>query len=275
MLTLTIASGGRPPGPDDGREVNVWRSHTGQPFARLFTGAARRWVDWPGVGVFVFSPGAPSVDVWVAPGATPQAVRDAYIRAIQPAALQAAPGWQALHAGAALVDAGVLVFCGQSGSGKSTLAYAFGRAGFTQFADDAVVMKIGTGVLAAGLPFTVRLRHGSADHFDARGSQPSPTLPAHAPVRAFFLLSQDAQCAVPRVEPIAPAEAFARLLTHAHCFNPDDPDESRRLTEDYLTLARVVPVFAMRYSPELRALDALIDAAVSAARCGKVEPVSR
>jgi hypothetical protein len=273
MFTLTVASDGRPAGLDHGRKVSVWRDDAGDVFATLFAGDARRWVDWPEVGVFVLSPETATVTVWLAPGADEETATAVFVRAIHGAALQSTPGWQLLHASAALVDEGALVFCGRSGAGKSTLAYAFGRAGFMQLADDRVAIEIGDDVRAAGLPFRARLRRASADHFSGYGSPASQALPARAPIRACFLLSQDPDCFSPRIARVPPNEAFARLLSHAHCFDAADPAETRRLTDDYLTIARTVPVFDAAYAPGFRQIGSLIDALTIASR--RAEPASR
>jgi hypothetical protein len=263
MLTLDLAKSDRPPDFATGVEVNVWRDERGDVCARLFRGAASRWIEWPGLGLFWFEPRGRVVYVRPAPEARAEIVQDTFARVLQPAILQAL-GWQALHASAVAGSAGVLAFCGTAQAGKSTLAYALGQTGFRHVADDALVVSLEAGeVRGHPLPFTARLRPAAQRHFDAASGTlgPPSDAPASARVAAFFLLKQDPSCQnAPRPERVPPARAFTDLMTHAHCFDAADQLEARRLVEDFLEIVETVPVFSLVYRPGFERLAALRDA---------------
>jgi hypothetical protein len=265
MLTLRFASGVPPPDPSLGREVSTWRDDTGAVCARAFAAPGRRWVDWPSFGVYAFAPASRDVRVWASPSASLEDVTAIFERVLQPVILQAL-GWQTLHASAVLGSRGVLALCGQSGSGKSTIAYALREGGFAQFADDGLVIGQDdtAGVVAHALPFAPRLRPASFERF-ARGLQIPPGspaaagTPASAPLAGILLLQQDSAhrgpAAYARVEP---TRAFTSLLTHAHCFDIDDPVATASLVDDYLALAGCVQVFALTYAPDLDRLEEVL-----------------
>jgi hypothetical protein len=210
------------------------------------------------VGTFAFSSESSIVHAWPAPGANPDVVVKQFETVLQPVILQAL-GWQTLHAAAVAGSGGALALCGVRGSGKSTIAFALRQAGWTQIADDALVLSVDAGhVTAHPLPFTSRLREASFRHF----AGPSDVLAdAHAhgdrpatPLRAIFVLQQIANLSDPSVSPVAPARAFSGLLVHAHCFDMQDREEAQRLTLDYLAIAERVPVLALTYGPDLSGL---------------------
>lgn len=267
MLTLVFASGIAPPDPRSGREVKVWRGERSDVLARGFLGGGLRWIDWPPFGVFGFTPGSSTVRVWPQMGARPDAVAGHFDRVMQPVILQAL-GWQTLHAGAVQGPGGVLAFCGARGAGKSTIAYALREFGWKQVADDALVLgREGDRVTAHPLPFTPRFWDESFRHF-AGGSTVLPFRDARfdaqaAPLKAVFALQQgrDVESAA-RVARLPLVEAFAELLTHAHCFDAGDRSEARRLADDYLTMAQQVPVFSLTYQPNFGRLSEVLQAIV-------------
>ena len=59
-----------------------------------------------------------------------------------------------------------------------------------------------------------------------------------------------------RISLIPQARAFSELLAHAHCFDAEDPAQTRRLVDDYLELVARVPVFALEYQPRPAATSA-------------------
>ena len=265
MLTLSLA-GGEP--PRMGRKVNELCDASGSVLARAFSSENMRWIEWPGLGVFAFSGGSHEVCVWQERNASQEAVADTFSRIIKPIILQAL-GWQALHAGAAAGPAGVLAFCGRSGSGKSTLAFAMHRAGWRQFADDALVLRLDQNrVSAVALPFAPRLRPPSRAQFARAGRSPLLSLrkaqSVDAPLSTVFLLEQNARLTNVRVSLIPKARAFSELLTHAHCFDVEDRAHNRRLVNDYLELVTRVPVFLLEYRPDFRQLPRLIHAVIEA-----------
>jgi hypothetical protein len=262
MLTLELTHGGSPPDFTAGRQVNLWRDERGEVCARLFAGASHRWIEWPGLGVFWFDRTAPVVRVQPDPGVPADLLHATFARILQPAILQAM-GWQALHASAVETSSGVRAFCGPAHAGKSTIAYALAETGLRHFADDAVVLGLGAGeVRAHALPFEARLRTSAREHFGLRllsGVQPDRDY--SAPLAACFLLTQDETLdGPPRRTHIPAARAFTELMTHAHCFDPDHPDESRRLVEDFLSIVTRVPVFSLVYRPGFDRLPELVDA---------------
>jgi len=266
MLTLAFVSDQAVP-PATGQKVNEWRDDEGIVFARGYSSEGSQWIDWPGLGVFGFKAGSPEVRVWPQSGARREAIVETFFRTLQPLILQVL-GWQALHAAAVVWHTGVLAFCGSKGSGKSTLAFARHQAGWQQFADDAVVLRLDDDrVIACGLPFTPRLRHASCAYFgnNAHLSPIQKKQPADIPLIAIFVLKQDIGLMHPRVSLIPKARAFLELLAHAHCFDVNDTMKKRRLVEDYLCIAARVPIFTLAYQPNFQHLPRLTRAVLEAA----------
>jgi hypothetical protein len=199
---------------------------------------------------------------------TLELARAEFDRMLRAIVLQAL-GWQALHAGAALTSEGALLFCGRSGAGKSTTAYALGQMGWTQLADDQVVWQLHDGrPKVQALPFTPRLRPLSQSHFTGRTSAqaPWPTTQGLIPIAAIYLLDQRADTRSDvSISRMPAAQAFSALLPHAHCFDLGDVEATRLFTDDYLTLASEVPVFSVRYVPDLDRLTDLLHTIISAA----------
>ena len=272
MLILRHVSNGSPPDRTSAREVNRWCDEAGEVFARLLTDAVTRWIDWPGLGVFAFAPHARDVQVWPAADARPEVIADTFARVVQPAILQAL-GWQAFHASAVVGPRGVLGFCGMAHSGKSTLAYVLPHVHpeLRQFGDDALVVSLDRqhGVVAHALPFTPRLRASSRQHFEwfehAADRLRTAAMSSPVAVAALFVLKQDEMLeGAPRMLRISGVRAFSELLTHAHCFDLEDAGEARRIAEDYLEIARRVPVFTITYRPDLEHLLDLVELVLNA-----------
>ena len=263
MLTLAF-EGGKTPAFEIGRKVNEWVDDACEAFARAFFWNGLYWIDWLGLGAFAFSNCSRAVKVWPQAAVEHTAVVDTFSSMIQPIILQAL-GWQVLHAGAAAGPGGVVAFCGRSGSGKSTLAFAMQQLGWRQFADDALVLRLDNDrVTACQLPFKPRLRPPSRAHF-ARAcvEVSSAPQPAELPLKAAFLLRQDARLPSPRIALLPPALAFSELLAHGHCLETDDPVQTRRLARDYLTIAGCVPAFTLVYRPDFEDFRQLTEGVVS------------
>lgn len=266
LLTLQLAS--RRPDIKRAHEGCVWRDLDGTVCGRSLIAGGQRWLDWFDVGLLAFNDRSPVVKVWPVPGMTLEMARAEFDRMLRPIVLQAL-GWQALHAGAALTSEGALLFCGRSGAGKSTTAYALGQMGWTQLADDQVVWRLDDGrPKVQALPFQPRLRPLSSAHLAAQasGRSPWPTSQGLIPMAAIYLLEQRSHgTTAVSIARVPPAQAFSALLPHAHCFDLSDVEATRLFTDDYLTLASEVPVFSVRYSPDLDRLPELLHTIVSAA----------
>ena len=265
LLTLQLAS--KRPDISRAREGCVWRDLDGSVCGRSLIAGHDRWLDWYDVGLLAFNDRSPVVKVWPVRGMTIESARAEFDRMLRPIVLQAL-GWQALHAGAALTSEGALLFCGRSGAGKSTTAYALGQMGWTQLADDQVVWQLHDGrPKVQALPFKPRLRPLSHARFGDKTSprSPWPTSQGLIPMAAIYLLEQRTDGAPVSISRVAPAQAFSALLPHAHCFDLSDVDATRVFTDDYLTLASEVPVFKVRYTPDLDRLPELLHTIVSAA----------
>ncbi len=265
MLTLAFAVGSAP-APETGRKVNEWCDDGGEVVARAYTSRALHWIEWPGLGVFGFSAGSQEVRVWPEPGRRHEAVADTFSRTLEPIILQTL-GWQALHASAAVGSAGVVAFCGRKGSGKSTLAFAMHQAGWPQFSDDALVLRLDQDrVASCPLPFKPRLRPPARAYFaNAVSLSQYSSGTANVPLAAVFLLQQNSDLASPRISLMPQARAFSEVLAHAHCFDAEDPTQTRRLVNDYLGIVARVPVFALEYKPDLQKLPQLTRAVGQAA----------
>src|SRR5262249_41842022 len=161
-------------------------------------------------------------------------VAEAFRRSALPFVLHAL-GREVLHASAVVTRRGVVAFCGASGSGKSTTAYALARAGFPQWADDALVLDIGAGGgLALPSPFAVSLRPGAAamlglGHRAVRLSPQASEPRAALPVAAICLLGRDGGDVADqqRLAPLGGGAVFSSVLAHAFCFSLRDRERKR------------------------------------------------
>jgi hypothetical protein len=275
MLTLTFPKEGIPATVTASRAVHVWRDDVGQPFARGFVEGRTRWIEWRALGWFAHAAGSHAVRAWPAANVPRHLFIATFERVVQPVLLQGA-GWQTLHASAVSLPAGAIALCGRRGSGKSTIAFALQEHGWTQIADDAVVISVRDEVLVHPLPFTPRLREGAFAHFAGPGDVlpggRSGATPASVPLRALVVLQQsDRASNPPRVEALARVQAFRDLLPHAHNFDETNAGATRQLTDDYLTVAERVPAFMLTYKPgldNLRGVCRAIEDAVEASEIG-------
>jgi hypothetical protein len=62
-----------------------------------------------------------------------------------------------------------------------------------------------------------------------------------------------------RIERVRATAAFLVLVSHAHSFDPDEPAMARQFAEDYLNVAGRVPVYSLRYHPDVGRLAEVID----------------
>lgn len=209
-----------------------------------------------------------TIRVFARPGASRELIEDLYRRSVVPLFMQAL-GRETLHASAVRSERGVLAFCGDRGTGKSTIAYALARRGLAQHADDALVLSLDSGdVRTVPLQFTPRLRpaartffgHGTGiSEFPERvGSSSRPDAGAE-PLATIFILRRDDACVAPSVRELAPPAAFEVLLRHAHCFEPGNPVQRRRLLQNYLDISTRIPIYEVEFASGLDALDGLLD----------------
>jgi hypothetical protein len=242
-----------------GRPGGVWRDLTGAVYGRSIISPLGSWIKWDRVGLFKLEREFGAVRVWPDPGVSSDAVRETFAREVQPIALQAA-GFEALHASAALGPAGVVAFCGRTGAGKSTLAYAMTRHGWPQIADDHLIVDLDADApLVRPLLCEPKLRPASIAHFPPAASDRVPPADAALPLAAVVLLEQTDHA--PLIVDVVPqARAFSALLPHAHCFDPQDPNETSRLVNHYLTLVESVPVYHLQYRPSFADLEQITQA---------------
>lgn len=247
--------------------VATWQDEHGRVFARAYGGPDLFDLIWTGIGRLTFARKSPLVTLRVERDVDHDTAADRFARFAQPIVLQAL-GYETLHASAVRTRDGVLAFCGVSGAGKSTLAYALGRrAGIDQVADDALVIVDAARGLVQPLPFEPRLRPASRV-LETGERTPSSASPA-VHLAAVFML--DVEPGDPPVTQRVPAhEAFAALLTHAHCFDPRDRPAVERMVHHYLALAAIVPLFTLRYPRDLSRIDALCDAVLAAAQAAPI-----
>jgi hypothetical protein len=217
---------------------------------------------WPEVATFRCDRSG-AVDAYPDAGIDLDRVDDLYQRTLQPLALQAL-GWEALHASAVRLGEKILAFCGERGAGKSTIAYALAARGYTQAADDTLVFEPAPGAVGAlVLPFRPRLRPESAALLcphgeDGQATQTAWSSPTTVPLAAIVVLARSGE-GTPVMSRLGGGAAFAAILAHAHCFDPDDPATRRRVLENYLDVAAKVPVFSLRFAPGLDALPRMLD----------------
>lgn len=245
-----------------GRRAGVWTDPSGGVCGQSWIDGPTRWIWWQRAGLFRCASDALAVQTWGADGVDRAEVSRLFRREVEPLMLQAR-GWEALHGSAVAGARGAVAFCGTSGSGKSTMAYALSRRGRRHLADDHLVLSVDDDrVHLCPRSFEASLRPLSAMHFG------SPNISAredHAeePVRlsALVLLSQSVSLPSDyAIDQVEPAAAFAEVLPHAHCFDPADPVETARLTDHYLTLCDIVPVYRVLYRPSFDRIEPLLDA---------------
>lgn len=247
----------------------VWRDDSGRVFAWGETRAGVHWLHMPGVASYRLS--GPGLEVEACPddGASDARVREAFLKTVVPITAHVR-GWEVLHASAVRIRDGIVGFCGPSSSGKSTLAYAMARRGYEHWSDDALILDIGgEGTEALLLPFTVRLRKPSAEHFGAPATrepvESSGTDPASPAARetltGLCVLDQTPRTGIePDLERISSGAAFGAVFPHAFYFDVNDADRTRLMVRRHLRLVARVPVYRLRYGAGLDNLGIVLDA---------------
>jgi hypothetical protein len=247
-------------------KAETWLDARGDVFAHCHARDGRHWISVPGKACFCFEPHGSPVTMIPHPSADPEALAELYERSVLPMVLQAR-GTEVLHASAVLTPHGVLALCAATGTGKSTLAYGLFRRGYPVWADDGVALDLpGSAVRVLPLPFEMHLRPSATAFFGLDGKDPAPApcrsqeeaaCEPPAPLAALCVLtrSQDKHT----IKRLSPASAFAALLPHAYCFSLKGPAPRRKLVERYLAITAHVPVFEVRFQPQLEWLDMMLD----------------
>jgi len=274
MLKLRIERVGTidlPPDPTLNPRVEVWRDNEGLIAAYGETLGEECRMHLPGLASFRFSARGDEIAAAVSATIREECVIDAYLRKVLPMALQVR-GREVLHASAVRSPAGVIALSAVSNTGKSTIAFGLSRRGYPLWADDAVVFEIsdgGAGV-AVSLPFEVRLRASAAEFFSldrtkapaAASNKALPFDAQTAPLAAVCVLRRfNNGGALPvSVRRLSSADAFASVLTHAHCFSFDDVERKGRMMHNYLNLVATTPVFDVCFQPGLTNLPNIFEA---------------
>ncbi|MCD7755792.1 MAG: hypothetical protein LUJ09_05610 [Firmicutes bacterium] len=145
-----------------------------------------------------------------------------------------------LHASFVASPFGGLLFTGDSGVGKSTQAELWrAHTGSTVInGDRAIVAKAADGWRAYGSPYA-----GSSGYYVKRDE----------PIRAIILLEQAAEN---QADAVPPAEAFRKLLLQISVDHSRTYDVER-LCDLVAGLMAAVPIYRLRCTPDIRAVDAL------------------
>jgi hypothetical protein len=264
MLKLRFAEPHtRAPQPPDpaSPDLHVWSDPEGGVVALGFRHAGSSWMEWPSLATYRLHQDEDCITAYLKQGAAVDVVWDTYRRSVLPLAFHA-HGWEALHASAIVSSRGLVVFAAVAGTGKSTLAFGLRTRGFPQWADDAVVFKVGPeGAMALPLPFSARIRAGS-EHVLRTTAPPRRPLDGNEPgeqvhfdplpIAAVCMLTRAEEIAAPEsptLTRVAPALAFRELLAHALELDPLDQPRRTKMLEAYLNVAALVPVWQVRFAP--------------------------
>src|SRR5574341_883185 len=272
MLKLSIRRAGKfalPRHQTQNLNAEIWRDTQGGVAAYAEVIGDKYWMHLPGIGSFSFSRCGDEVTAAVPANVREELVVDMYRRRVLPMALQVC-GREVLHASAIRSSAGVHALCGVSEAGKSTLAYGLSRRGYALWADDTVAFEISeTGITSILLPFNVRLRPASAQHFGVEETRPLDGM-AHydfqlgadsAPLATVCVLSRtDCEASPVAVKRLSLSEALSAALDHACCFIPQSDERKRRMIHNYLDLAAQTPFFDICFQPGLENLSTVLDA---------------
>ncbi len=226
----------------------------------------------PRVARFIISGGAQIV-VEPHPSASPRDIR-LYLLGSAFGAILHQRELLPIHSNAIIIDGGAAAFIGRSGSGKSTLATWFHDRGHAIMSDDVCVVgrdEAANAVAHRGVP-RVRLWRDSleasgrrtADHEPVADLADKYTLstsheigPEIAPMRAFFLLSEDhATGRDAIIQPIAGGEAARVLMENTYRGEyVRSLGTAQAHFRQCADLACIVPMFLLRRPWDLAALD--------------------
>jgi hypothetical protein len=247
-------------------ELQVWHDKDGRGVGRAYVADGRHVVELDGVARFAFASGEPEVLATAAPGAPHALIEEYFRRWILPVAVQVR-GLEVLHASAVVSPRGVAGFSAASEAGKSTIAFALSRRGYRLWTDDALAFDLSSdGPHAYPLPFRLRLRPASAEHFGLApvaggtiAAESDPAAGAPEPIVALFLLERGPADQAARLEPADPLEAFPLLVEGSYHFGQEEGERKRAMLARYLGLASAIPVYRLIMPTGLENLDAILD----------------
>ena len=269
-LTLTVASGvvSIPEPNPDHPDTQVWYTADWKPHAWFYPVGDEYWVRLSGIGTFHVAPNGGVLAI-PEPETPFSLVLDAYRRTVLPQALQFF-GREVLHASAVVVNGRVVGFSAYSKTGKSTLAFALAQRGYEPWSDDALAFETGPeGTRTLALPFAVRLRPESREHFGieplpAEGRPEKGSIEVGAtslPLAAICVLRRADADGVsgPAVEPLPPGEVMASLLPHAYWASLADAARKESMVRAYLALAGRIDAYRVTMPERLEDLPRLLD----------------
>jgi hypothetical protein len=140
------------------------------------------------------------------------------------------------------------------------MALSLASAGFRQFADDTVVYRIENGVpQATSLPFSPSVEPEAARAIGATAQRAARLEASVVPFHRIYHLLRDESLdpATPRFIRCQPAEAFTRLLSHAHPFDMSGQARRHVFVTAVMQVARSVELWECHFSPSLECLPAL------------------
>jgi hypothetical protein len=246
-----------------------WDDQWGKEYGFGLKKNSQYWMKFHRAGTFVVQDGDAEVSGFPEPGADLQRFRELFFYVVVPWMIQRQE-WECLHASAVLTRAGVVMFTGPSGRGKSTMARAFCDHGAVPYADDAAPFLVtDDSVLCACIPQPLKLREPAASHFatprwtfyqDASEVRwdLKPTLRPLSVIYCLDRMREGAGQGGAVIEPISRATAFRLLLEEAHCISMSDSSCNRKMVRNYLSVARISPVFRLSFPARLDAIPKVV-----------------
>lgn len=248
-VQLTLEIGERPASFRSVLRIGAWEDGEGRLCAVAYETDDGPLIMWPEVGSYLASPDG-RVRCWMAPGSSLDQALATFER-LRPLILQRF-GYEALHASAVSVGRAVVALCGTSGTGKSTLGFALDQRGYSQVADDSLVLDVEKACIESiAFPFTRRLRVPSEVRLGTSDTAVSSQAGGmrRSALGAVFVLRRDSGANPLVARRLEPSSAFRKLLMHGHCYSLSDPAFTRRMVEHYLRVAELVPVVDVAFKP--------------------------
>jgi hypothetical protein len=241
----------------------VQRDPAGMPLAIGSVCDREYRIEFTDLATFAFRPGEGEMRVGAEPSTPRHVIDDLFRTAALPLMLQA-EGYEAIHASAVQMPAGVVALCGSSGAGKTTVAYGLARRGHGVWADDAVVLSVpaaSCNVLTSLLPHRINLRQESRRFFGLE--QDADVVVETAKSEDDRLAAVVALASGPRttlqISQLPLDIAFTEVLPHAYCFFAEEGREQQSVTA-YLDLVARVPVFRFCFPSGFARFEAALDA---------------